>query len=359
MRVLFLEQQPCIRALKYAVGLRASRPDIRLGFAFQGRTLSEWYGAGDELFESWWRLPAEEPSWELRRVLDAFQPDLVHSHNLPDSLTVLALEVSDGGAPILHDAHDLQSLRRTPHETGFPEPSEPLALEKRAIEGSAALLAVSDEMMGEIRARHHPPQQSHVFPNYALRRDLPEALPAHNRPIDGLPRLVYQGTLLANGGHYDLRAIFEAIAAQGVALDIYPGRPAPEYRELAERHPGVRWHETVSPERLLRELPRYDLGWAGFNTALNGPHLDTALPNKAFEYLACGLPVLTLGHRALARLVEEEGVGASLDGLDDLPGRLTALDLPALRQRVAAARHRLTVEANIGRITDLYEAVAS
>lgn len=358
MRVLFLEQQPCIRALKYAVGLRASRPDIRLCFAFQGRTLSEWYGAGDELFESWWRLPAEEPARELRRVFDEFRPDLVHSHNLPDALTVLALEVSDGGVPILHDAHDLQSLRRTPHETGFPEPVEPLGLEKRAVEGSAALLAVSEEMMGEIRARHRPPQQSHVFPNYALRRDLPEDLPAQDRPVDGHPRLVYQGTLSANGGHYDLRAIFDAIAAQGIALDIYPGRPAPEYGELAERHPAVRLHETVSPVRLLRELPRYDLGWAGFNTALNRPHLDTALPNKAFEYLACGLPVLTLGHRALARLIEEEGVGASLDALDDLPGRLTALDLPALRRRVAAARHRLTVEANIGRIADLYEAVA-
>ncbi len=80
-------------------------------------------------------------------------------------------------------------------------------------------------MMGEIRARHRPPWQSHVFANYALRRDLPEALPAHNRPVDGLPRLVYQGTLLANGGHYDLRALFDAIAGQGVALDIYPGRP--------------------------------------------------------------------------------------------------------------------------------------
>jgi glycosyltransferase involved in cell wall biosynthesis len=358
MRVLFLEQQPCIRALKYAVGLRAIRPDIRLGFAFQGRTLSEWYGAGDELFESWWRLPAEAPARELRRAIDEFRPNLVHSHNLPDALTVLALEVSDGAVPVLHDAHDLQSLRRTPHETGFAEPGEPLALEKRAVEGSAALLAVSNEMMGEIRARHCPPRHSQVFANYALRRDLPEVLPAPDRPVNGLPRLVYQGTLSANGGHYDLREIFEAIATQGVALDIYPGRPAAEYREVAERHRALRWHETVSPDRLLRELPRYDLGWAGFNSTLNGAHLDTALPNKAFEYLACGLPVLTLGHRALARLVDEEGLGTSLDALDDLPSRLAALDLSALRRRVAAARHRVTVEANIGRIADLYEAVA-
>ncbi len=48
MRVLFLEQQPCIRALKIAVGLRSAMPGLELGFAYQGKSLTEWYGAGDE-----------------------------------------------------------------------------------------------------------------------------------------------------------------------------------------------------------------------------------------------------------------------------------------------------------------------
>ena len=259
----------------------------------------------------------------------------------------------------MHDAHDLQSLRQTPHETGLPDPCDPLGAEKLAVEESAGLLAVSEEMMDEIRSRHRPPVHSRVFANYALGRDLPTHIPLRAGPAEGAAKLVYQGTVSVNGGHYDLRKIFQAIASQGVSLDIYPGRPAPEYRELAERHPTLRWHETVSPDRLLQELPHYDLGWAGFNSELNRPHLDTALPNKAFEYIGCGLPVLTLGHRALARFVEEEGVGVSLDSFEDLPGRLTALDIPALRRRVMGARQRLTVEANIGRVTDLYETVAA
>ena len=51
---------------------------------------------------------------------------------------------------------------------------------------------------------------------------------------------------------------------------------------------------------LLRELPSYDFGWAGFNTGLNAAHLDTALPNKLYEYLASGLPVITLAHTRAA-----------------------------------------------------------
>lgn len=106
-------------------------------------------------------------------MIDEFRPDPIHSHNLPDALTVLALEVSDGAVPVVHDVHDLQSLRQTPHETGFREPDDPLRLEKLAVEGSAALLAVSEEMMAEIRARHRLPTHAQVFTDYALRCDLP------------------------------------------------------------------------------------------------------------------------------------------------------------------------------------------
>ena len=358
MRVLFLQQQPCMRALKYAAGLRSTSRRFELGFAYQGRTLSEWYGTGDELFDRWWRLGAD-PAAELAQLVAEFRPDLIHSHNLPDRLTVMALDVLDGAAPIVHDVHDLQSLRNTPYEDGFAEPGDPLLLEKQAVNGCDALVVVSAEMAEAIAARYGMPAVALRFPNYALGRDLPESLPSPERAVGTPARLVYQGTLSTNGGHYDLREIFAAIVGHGVLLDVYPARPAPEYRALAEAMPGLRCHDTLAPLRLLKALPAYDFGWAGFNAALNAAHLDTALPNKAFEYLGCGLPVLTLGHRALARFVEDEGVGVSLPTLEGLPTRLAGLDLPALRRRVAEARATLTVEANIGRVVELYEQLVS
>jgi len=357
MRVLFLQQQPCARTRKYAVALRAAWPDVRLGFACQGQTLTGWYGSGDELFDRWWLL-GPEPAADLARVMDEFRPDLVHSHNLPDTLTVAAQDVSAGAVPVVHDVHDLQSLRRTPYEAGFPEPADPLALEKQAVEGSTAVVAVSGEMLDAIGARHRVPDHTLTFANYAVGRDLPRQVPPPERRREGPLRLVYQGTLSTNGGHYDLRETFRAIAATGVALDVFPGRPAPEYEALAREVPRMRCLDTLDPASLLRALPEYDFGWAGFNDELNRAHLDTALPNKAFEYLGCGLPVLTLGHAALARFLTDEGVGVSLPGFDDLDGRLRSLDVVALRRRVARARRRFTVEAHGRRVTDLYRAVA-
>jgi glycosyltransferase involved in cell wall biosynthesis len=351
MRVLFVQQQPCIRTYKYAVGLRGALPGLQLGFACRGKTLSEFYGDGDELFDRWWHL--DDLRVDLAAALKEFQPDLIHCHNLPDELTVLSLEIADGRVPVVHDVHDLQSLRHTPYEDGYPEPDEPLELERRALEESAAVIVVSDELRAVVAARYRLPEPVVVFPNYALARDLPATLPPPDRPPTGPPRVVYQGTLSVNDGHYDLRAAFAAIVGAGLPLDVHPAREVGEYAAL----PGIRLHAPVDPATLLATLPRYDLGWAGFNAARNAAHLDTALPNKVFEYLGCGLPVLTLRHRALARFVTEEGVGVSLASLDDLAERVAALDLVALRQRVAERRDRYTIEGAVDQIVELYQGV--
>ena len=105
-------------------------------------------------------------------------------------------------------------------------------------------------------------------------------------------------------------------------------------------------------------LPAYDVGWAGFNTGLNAAHLDTALPNKAFEYLASGLPVATGPHRALRRLVEDEGVGMVVDDPAELGATLARTDLAAMRARVAERRHRFTVEGHIAELLAFYRRVA-
>jgi glycosyltransferase involved in cell wall biosynthesis len=354
MRVLFLQQQPCGRARKIAAGIHAARPGIELGFAYQGQTLTELYGSGDELFDRWWDL-GDDQAASLPGVIETFDPDLVHSHNLPDSLTVLAQELVGGRVPIVHDVHDLQSLRRTPYENGFPEPRDPLELERRAVEGSDAVSTVSEELLDVLASRYRLPPATAVFANYALRDEVPSRLPPRERRDAWPPRLVYQGTLSTNGGHYDLREIFAALVGTGATLDVYPSREVPAYRELAERTPGLTVHDPLPAAELLQRLPEYDFGWAGFDSHLNRAHIDTALPNKLFEYLACGLPVLTLGHRALGRFLRERGLGVVLASPADLSAELARHDLGELRARVAAARPTMTVEGNIGVVLRLYD----
>ncbi len=354
MRILFVQRQPCIRALKYAVGLRSAEPGITLAFAYQGATLSEFYGSGDELFDEWFDLgPDEFPAQPLREAIDRFGPDLIHSHNLPDTLTVLAIEVVDGALPVVHDIHDLQRLRSTPYRDGFPEPTDPLGLERIAVEESSAVVTVSQELIDVVDSAYALPTLTRIVPNFALRRDLTVSLPARTANA-AAPRLVYQGSLAADGGHYDLREHFGAVVRAGFELHVHPSGPAPDYVALASGEPLLHVHERLDPPALLRVLPSYDLGLATFNAGLNAAHLDTVLPNKLFEYLGSGLPVVTLrGHLALARFVEREGVGIVLEDIAELAERLRTADLVSLRESVAAVRHRFTFEGVAGEVVDL------
>jgi glycosyltransferase involved in cell wall biosynthesis len=350
MRVLFLQRQPCARARKVAAALRSALPDIELGFAYGRKSLTEFYGQGDESFDRLWNIGVDGAG--LGSVVAEYEPDVIHSHNLPDNFTVQANELVAGRLPVVHDVHDLQSLRQTPYEDGVPEPANSLELERRALEESASVVTVSPELMDVLRRRYHLPELTLVFPSYALGAELPRAVPGDEQSVE--PRLVYQGTLSANGGHYDLRTIFEAAIDEGFDVDVYPNRVVGEYRELADRLPGLTVHEPRSPAQMLRELPRYDFGWAGFNAELNGAHLDTALPNKVFEYLACGLPVVAFPHRAIRRLLVDEGVGIVVTRARDLDVELLRSNVAELRRRVVAARSRFTVEANIHGLVNLY-----
>ena len=98
MRVLFLQRQPCIRAIKYAAALRAAaRRTSTLGFAYQGRDPDRVVRVGRRaLRAAGGACPARDPGDALARAVEEFRPDLIHSHNLPDLLTVLALEVVGG-----------------------------------------------------------------------------------------------------------------------------------------------------------------------------------------------------------------------------------------------------------------------
>ena len=122
--------------------------------------------------------------------------------------------------------------------------------------------------------------------------------------------IVYAGNL---GEGYDLETVVDAVERDSrLSLDVAGSGPRePELRRRAARLVGegrVRFHGYLS-ETALRSLlsdcsvgviPMRDDSWVG-------------IPNKLFDYLAAGLPVVTTLHGECGALVEESRVGLTCD----------------------------------------------
>lgn len=91
---------------------------------------------------------------------------------------------------------------------------------------------------------------------------------------------------------------------------------------------------------------------------------NSTIPNKLFDYMAAGLPVLASDARPVARILAETGAGETFHDRDagDLAARLTRLGEPALRARYGAAGRAAVLaryhwESDVARLLDALNGV--
>jgi glycosyltransferase involved in cell wall biosynthesis len=366
--ILFLEPQPCVRALKYAKGLKwAFKGKIRIVLGYQFFTLNKLYGHGDEVFDKLVKLDEKNPEKGIKRLVDKFRPMLIHSHNAPDSLTISAIEAVKGELPIIHDSHEALSLRQTSYYVSDDERrvlKEYPVEERTANEKSDGRVYVTEGVRDYIQERYDVDKaKDMVFYSYASEDLVPQRLKKKLSEKDGCPHIVYIGTVTSRieGSHYDLREIFKGIAERGIHLHMYVsiwGTRDKAYQKLAKENRFIHYHGHLDQKTLLEEITRYDYGWAGFNVnGKNVKHLDVALPNKTFEYIVCGLPVLAFPHKTLRSFLERNKVGLAFKDLDEMLRKLETDEVARVKKNVLISRRRFTVESNINRVIQFYRAV--
>jgi len=178
MNILFVQQQPCIRTLKYAKGLKAFMPEIKLYFAYIGKTLSGIYGHGDELFETWFSIE-EKIEKKLFAISKNIKIDIIHCHNAPDTLTNSCIKLFKNKIPIVHDIHDLMSARDTVYEDGVDteETTRDVMLEERiAVEESDAVITVASEIFHQVKAHgFNLVDNNLIYHNYIPRSFIPDS----------------------------------------------------------------------------------------------------------------------------------------------------------------------------------------
>ncbi|PAP76755.1 glycosyltransferase [Rubrivirga marina] len=243
------------------------------------------------------------------------------------------------GARLVYDSRELYTALDSTH--GRPYVGAVWgAVERRSIGRADAVLTVGDAIADRLRDRYRIARPTVLYnapyvaeagsaDRDALRRDL-------DLPDDGRTIVLYQGLFRDGRG---LRALTEAAAAvEGIRLVLIgEGALEAEIRTwsaaLGDR---LVVHPFVPPDRLAALTPGADLGACLIEPLTES--LRLSLPNKLFEYLAAGVPVLASPLPEI-RAVVDRGVGVLAAPSD--PGAVAdalrkALD-PDRRARWAAA----------------------
>lgn len=123
----------------------------------------------------------------------------------------------------------------------------------------------------------------------------------------GKPIFLYQGYIGEGRGIRILVEAFSTLAERAALVVMGYGALADWVANEAQRRPGIHYHPAVAPERLLDYTAAADFGLSVIEpTSLS---YEYCMPNKLFEYVMAGKPVLVSPTREQSEFVRTHAIG--------------------------------------------------
>ncbi len=308
-------------------------------------------------------------SWGRLATAACSAADLWHVHDLTGLVAIGSF--ADSATPMIYDAHEL--FLETGTALRMPRPARSLlrAYERRLVSRVSAVVTVNDHLADVLRRRYRPRRIEvlHNCPDRWWPSARRGTLIRDEAAIPGdVPVILHHGTLSSNRG---IEQLMDALLVPGLedahlAL-LGPGEQRGKYVEAA-RDP--RWRgrvhvlDPVPPADLLAWVASADVGAMPIQASTLNHYLST--PNKLFECLAAGIPVVASDFPAMRRIVLDnpagplgavcdparvEDVAAALRSILDMDRGATK----SIRARcAAAARDRWNWDVESARLTALY-----
>ncbi len=275
------------------------------------------------------------------------RPEVVHAHDVAMLLPGI-VGARLVGAGVVYDTHELA--------TGVPYRERlwaglVAALERLFVRRCAAVITVSDGIADRLVELYRLPRRPIVVRNVsALRPSGPGGLRTRLGVDRSTPVVLHQGAPAPGRGCAQL--VHAAASLEDVHV-AFLGDPDPGYGRALERliaargvQQRVKLLPSVPPGELLAWTAEADVGVTLLEDTCENHRL--ALPNKLFEYIAAGIPVVAGALPEIERLVRSYEIGwcAKPDDPDDLActlrRALPECQAPQLRKRLAAAAAELT-----------------
>lgn len=216
-----------------------------------------------------------------------------------------------GRSKLLYDSHELQSYREgiSPLKGKFIRWMEALVLSRKSVVFNVSP-GIVDIYNREFGLEHQKlimnlPERNHAKTNGNIFRT------QWSIPEDSTIFLI-QGRLGRNRGLEILLSAFEELDNRCVLVVMGYGPLKDLTVNAADRCENIYYQEAVPHEKIMEYTSSADWGISNVrNTCLNHYH---CLPNKVFEYIQAGIPIISNDLGDIADLLRKEHLGLVMDG---------------------------------------------
>jgi starch synthase len=306
------------------------------------------------------------------------RPFAIHAHDLSTALVGLAA-AGRLGVPCICDFHEWYSENITwdaPTKSHIPHPRKVRTAyrwtERLAMMRAAGVVTVCESIARELEMNYASGRETvHLVRNIpSARRNPTKKYPPLREQLgirDDQMIVLWQG---GTGPTRLLEPVIDALAhydrftlvIRGPSLDMF----GEEYRARAARlncAERLILCPPVPSEDVVEAAKGADCGvWTLPNLCKN---FSYALPNKVFEYLFAGVPLLAANYPEVRNLVERHGVGLLFDPYDpkSIASGIRRLNeepglKEAIRARIPAAVTEYDADREWGRLVTLYQTLA-
>ena len=300
--------------------------------------------------------------WQIAgKIAREAHAEVYHAHDL-DALWPASRAAACHDAILIYDSHELfceqSSLAQRPAISFFWR-----RLERRLIKRARHVITVGNAIADRLHETYHLAHEPVVLRNVPIYKKpvASQYLQQQLRIGPGEPIALYQGGFLTDNGLAEQIQAMQFVEAGHLAL-VGSGPTEQGLRKLTEK---LQLQERV---HFLPRVPFQDLHHVTCSADLglcvikpSGRSFAWSMPNKLFEYMMAGLPVLAGDTPEIRRVVEATDAGLIVDPLDPLAiaAALTQLlqdpdgrDELASAARFAARRNCWEVESQ--KLLDLY-----
>ena len=322
MKICHVIQHSCIRVHKLAQAQR-TKGDVTpfLYNSTFAETHPHWQY---ELVFKMFTMKGQCYLLELEQNVKVIDPwiDAWHVHNTPDVFAPIIRNNSQ--KPVFWDVHDLRSFQHK--DETFRH------YEDESAKAANHIFTVSPDYVDLLKTRYPDRPITH-YRSMVPKEWFPKPVPPSR---DGI---VYQGGLSSRPGHY--RNIFPYIDEAEIPFHIYPASTVEPGQWSIPQNSTM--DQCTGLFELYRGISKFEAGFVG----TYGEHeaFKGALPNKLFEYLACGVPILAANVPAVSEFLEENpGLGVTANDPKEAKEALKKIKKDKLRANVVKQRNKFSID---------------